>query len=164
MTLMRHIAAAVLILACGPVSAQPAKSGPDRILGLCSLVEDHVDSPPNAYNYIEPALSVSNYMFAAEHRKINPTGTVRVLRQPSHGKLTSPAPVEEGVYLYVPTDGYVGFDEFRVLVEMSSGLEVELRYFIHVLKVVPDRGDAEDPYVDPKFCPQAKGDTWRIWR
>jgi hypothetical protein len=162
MTLMRHIAAALLILACGPGAAQAAKSVPDRILGICQLAQSHLDSPPDAYNYLEPALSVSNYMFATEHRKIEPAGAVTILRQPVHGRLTSTDLEEQGSYFYTPTDGYLGFDEFRMRVEMSSGLEVELRYFVHVLDAVPERDEAYNPYEDPKFCPPAKGIIWRM--
>lgn len=148
------------------VPASAAKHGaakPDRILGICHLIENrrlsNGEPEISAVNGLGVIMGVRLYFRYQEKRDITGPSTAVALENPEHGELRDEGTfvmdaetrvlrdTGERNYLYIPAPGFFGKDRAVLLVEMG-GLKIRVVYTFHVVDVINgNEGLCPEPFV-----------------
>ena len=118
-----------------------------RTLGVCEPVPNSNYSLENVFS---PKGSAAFYLRTFEHQSVANTdpATVTILQQPKHGTLRlvtqadvgtilesggDPVNPADGLYFYLPENGYLGKDSATFLVEIA-GVKVKVVYFLQAIQ------------------------------
>jgi hypothetical protein len=144
----------LLVLAAQTNKVHQGAIRPERILGVCEIVDNGERRGANGETYVNnheiyPVFDAISYFQKYEQRNDFTSAdtyaaTSNVLQAPEHGKLVydgrNPVP---GIFRYIPEAGYVGDDFAMVLVEIK-GMIVKISHFFHVLPSSSRLGECED--------------------
>ncbi|MBC3936228.1 cadherin-like domain-containing protein [Undibacterium sp. CY7W] len=154
------------------VQTNPARQGlrKERVMGVCKIVANGPDQGVSVVNAFDPAHEAYIYLKRYEHKIVSGQAKVTVLQPPKHGlvrlldesdrgvifpKDAAPVDPNDGTYLYLPENGYLGKDRATILVELG-GKKVKIIYFFEAVD-----GPAGEPETIEARCPYKVSD-WKI--
>jgi hypothetical protein len=154
------------------VQTNPARQGlrKERVMGICKIVANGPDQGVSVVNAFDPAHEAYIYLKRYEHKIVSGQAKVTVLQPSKHGlvrlldesdrgiifpKDAAPVDPNDGTYLYLPENGYLGKDRATILVELG-GKKVKIIYFFEAVD-----GPAGEPETIEARCPNKVSD-WKI--